>query len=255
MKQTPRAPHVADALADLAAHTGADPGDALASRLDALAALGDRPAPVPTGDLAALLAGATPLAPRRARRHRGALTAGAVVLALAAGTGAAAADVLPDRVQRAVAVFSEHFLPFNLPRPHPAQPAEAPGTPARPATTPAPAGRPTALPGVRPTTAAPSPLPGHRATSAPTTVPTPGQHGRSRAHRTRPPVPVRPTHPVTPVHPTVPLPTRQVHPSHPLAPTTATAESGSAGSHRGGVEAPRSSRAAEGSTAGEETRP
>lgn len=261
-----RAPQVAEALADLATHTGVAAEPALAARLDALAARGRGPAPEPTGDLAALLAGRRAVgvdtealpAPRDARagrRRRAALAAGGLVIALAAGTGAAAADVLPDPVQRVVARFSEHFLPFDLPRPAPAP--TAPGTPVLPdpAATPTPVhpaspppdrGRSTgtpapAVPGATshpepssrpssssragsPTPGAPTALPGHRSSAAPTTAPTPGQRGRSQALPTTPARGGRSAGPVPPPGKTA----RPARPSASRGPEAAT------GSHRVG---------------------
>ncbi|MGN6782347.1 MAG: hypothetical protein ACTHJH_12660 [Marmoricola sp.] len=256
-----RAPQVAEALADLAAHTGVAADPALAARLDALAARGRGLAPEPSGDLAALLAGRraagldtpvlrVPGGARAGRRRRAALAAGGLVIALAAGTGAAAADVLPDPVQRVVARFSEHFLPFDLPAPAPtapgtpapADPAATP-TPARPSPPTTPEGRSTATPAPAPpgatrhpepsphasrpgspTPGAPTALPGHRSGAAPTTAPTPGQRGRSQA---LPTTPAREGRSAGPVRPGAGTP-------RPARPSASRGAQDATGSHRAG---------------------
>ncbi|MEO5711212.1 MAG: hypothetical protein ABIQ59_15500 [Nocardioidaceae bacterium] len=114
--------------------------DDLQSFLDDVAALGDETAPTPGDELALLLAG-TPVAsqvqrvrplrrpvvsgPVRVRRRLAGLAAAAVAgLSL---TGAAAfANELPSPVQRAVAHFSEAYLPFDFPRPVGDAPAVVP---------------------------------------------------------------------------------------------------------------------------------
>lgn len=94
-----------------------DDGD-LAAFLTALRALGDGPAPAPAPELAERL-GLTPLArPRRWLRRRVVGGATALALAVVGGTGvAAAANELPPGVQRLMARFSAHFLPFDFPPP------------------------------------------------------------------------------------------------------------------------------------------
>lgn len=96
------------------------------------------PAPAIGPDLAAVLAGAVPLAPTRARRS---MTASAVVIGLvstgvlAGGISAAAANELPAPVQRVVARVVNSITPFELPHPDrhgpPARVPDdgAPGTP------------------------------------------------------------------------------------------------------------------------------
>lgn len=100
--------------------------DDLRSFLDDVVALGQEAAPAPDAELVRLLAGASairpvvrrPVVPRpvRIRRRLAGLSAAAVAgLSL---TGAAAlANELPASLQRAVAHFSESYLPFDLPRP------------------------------------------------------------------------------------------------------------------------------------------
>lgn len=96
----------------------ADP--VLADLLAELRAVADEPAPSAGPELAALLAGAAPIAPARARRSR---TASVVVIGLvssgvlAGGVGAAAADELPDPVQRVVSRVINTLTPFEVPHP------------------------------------------------------------------------------------------------------------------------------------------
>lgn len=112
---------------------------ALTELLEGVAAYGDRPVPAPSAELALLLAG-RPAAtapgratPARARTRR--LVAGlaaAAVSALSVTGAAAVANELPVPVQRAVARFSEQFLPFSFPRPAGDRPAGRDTTSTRP---------------------------------------------------------------------------------------------------------------------------
>lgn len=124
--------HTHDDLAD----AFADP--ALAALLDELEAIAAQ-APPPVGaELAAVLAGAVPLAAGRSRRHR---TASFAVIALlsggvvAGGVGAAAADELPAPVQRVVSRVVSTLTPFEVPHPDHAPVRHEPG-PARPSPSP-----------------------------------------------------------------------------------------------------------------------
>ncbi|WP_439936583.1 hypothetical protein ACS3YM_11555 [Nocardia sp. N13] len=102
----------------------ADP--ALAGLLAELRAVADQPAPAAGAELTALLAGAAPITPARARRSR---TASAVVIGLvssgvlAGGVGAAAADQLPAPVQRVVSRVVDTLTPFEVPHPDQRVPA------------------------------------------------------------------------------------------------------------------------------------
>jgi hypothetical protein len=102
--------------------------DDLLSFLDDVAALGNEAAPTPSAELARLLAGTPalrqvrpahrPSVPRPVRvRRRVAGLAAAAVAGLSVTGAAAVANELPPSMQRAVAHFAEHYLPFSLPRP------------------------------------------------------------------------------------------------------------------------------------------
>ena len=119
-------PVIADMLSD--AQEFLDGGVAeLTALLDEFASYGEQPVPAPSPELALLLAGrpAAP-APRperpaipirlRARRAVAGLAA-AAVSGLSITGAAAVANELPAPMQRAVAHFSEQYLPFSFPRP------------------------------------------------------------------------------------------------------------------------------------------
>jgi hypothetical protein len=114
---------VVDDLLDEASELFDGPLDELVTVLEEIASLGDVEAPVPSAELALLLAGrpADTRHPVR-RRHRrlvpalGGLAAAAVTGLTLTGT-AAYANELPPSVQRVVAHLSEDYLPFTFPRP------------------------------------------------------------------------------------------------------------------------------------------
>jgi hypothetical protein len=97
----------------------------LVALLDGLSALGSLDAPTPGPELAALLGGgavaartvATPVPVVRRARVAVAGLAAAAVAALSVTGAAAVANELPGPLQRAVAQFSESYLPFSFPRP------------------------------------------------------------------------------------------------------------------------------------------
>ena len=110
---------------------------ALSGLLEEVATYGDRPVPTPSAELALLLAG-RPAVPRpatpvrvRARRTVAGLAAAAVA-GLSVTGAAAVANELPVPAQRAVAHFSEQFLPFSFPRPVGDPPAGRDATSTRP---------------------------------------------------------------------------------------------------------------------------
>jgi hypothetical protein len=81
-----------------------------------LAELGDGTLPAPSPALAALLEGAEAPATSRDSDRTGGVAVAGVALLLAVGTGwAAAANELPAPLQDAIADFSHHHLPFDLP--------------------------------------------------------------------------------------------------------------------------------------------
>lgn len=93
-----------------------------------LGALADRPTP-PVGDeLAALFAGATPLAAARTRRNKAAKTGliGLVTAGVLAGgvTAAAGANVLPSPAQRIVSRVINTLTPLEIPNPDEQGPVE-----------------------------------------------------------------------------------------------------------------------------------
>ena len=119
-------PVVADMLAD--AQQFLDGGvDELSALLDEFASYGDQPVPAPSPELALLLAGRPaasaprpqrPAVPVRLRTRRTiAGLAAAAVSGLSLTGAAAVANELPAPIQRAVAHFSEQYLPFSFPRP------------------------------------------------------------------------------------------------------------------------------------------
>lgn len=119
-------PVVADMLAD--AQQFLDGGvDELGALLDEFASYGDQPVPAPSPELALLLAGRPaasaprpqrPAVPVRLRTRRTiAGLAAAAVSGLSLTGAAAVANELPAPIQRAVAHFSEQYLPFSFPRP------------------------------------------------------------------------------------------------------------------------------------------
>ncbi|WP_207081517.1 hypothetical protein [Nocardioides sp. S5] len=92
-----------------------------------LRAVADRPAPPVDTELAAVLAGAIPLAVARDQRSRTARTAiiGLVTTGiLAGGLGAAAANELPPPAQRIVSKVVNGLTPFNIPNPDEQGPVE-----------------------------------------------------------------------------------------------------------------------------------
>ncbi len=99
----------------------------LAPLLSELRDIADEPAPAIGPDLSAVLGGAAPLAPNRARRGK---TVSAVVISLvstgvlAGGISAAAADELPAPVQRVVARVVNTITPFEMPERDGGQPIE-----------------------------------------------------------------------------------------------------------------------------------
>lgn len=119
-------PAIADMLTD--AQEFLDGGvDELTALLDELASYGDQPVPAPSPELALLLAGRPagpapcpqrPVVPVRLRTRRTiAGLAAAAVSGLSLTGAAAVANELPAPIQRAVAHFSEQYLPFSFPRP------------------------------------------------------------------------------------------------------------------------------------------
>ena len=119
-------PVIADMLAD--AHEFLDGGvDELTALLDEFASYGEQPVPAPSPELALLLAGRSaapaprpqrPAVPVRLRTRRAlAGLAAAAVSGLSLTGAAAVANELPTPIQRAVAHFSEQYLPFSFPRP------------------------------------------------------------------------------------------------------------------------------------------
>ena len=119
-------PVIADMLAD--AQEFLDGGiDELAALLDEFASYGEQPVPAPSPELAQLLAGRPaapaprpqrPAVPVRLRTRRAmAGLAAAAVSGLSLTGAAAVANELPAPMQRAVAHFSEQYLPFSFPRP------------------------------------------------------------------------------------------------------------------------------------------
>lgn len=100
------------------------PVDDLVALLDGLGMLGSGEAPGPGPELAALLGGRQVARPveghvRRARRTRRVVAglAAAAVAGLSVTSAAAVANELPRAMQRAVARFSEDYLPFTFPQP------------------------------------------------------------------------------------------------------------------------------------------
>lgn len=104
--------------------------DGLRELLVQLRALGSGPAPVPSSELAALLAG-SPLvrATRRTWLVSGASTV--AFLGVASTSWAAAANELPAPLQSVVHDFSHRYLPFQFPEPSAdSAPEPGPGAPA-----------------------------------------------------------------------------------------------------------------------------
>jgi hypothetical protein len=113
----------------------ADP--ALAALLAELEAVAAQPPPAVGAELAAVLAGAVPLAAGRPRRSRAASFAVITLLSggvVAGGVGAAAADELPAPVQRVVSRVVSTLTPFEVPHPDraPRTPDPGPVRPSRP---------------------------------------------------------------------------------------------------------------------------
>jgi len=96
-------------------HLDAEPPEVRRFLAD-LAELPDGTLPAPSPALAALLEGAEAPATSRDPDRSGGVALAAVALLLAVGTGwAAAANELPAPLQDAIADFSRHHLPFDLP--------------------------------------------------------------------------------------------------------------------------------------------
>ncbi|NYI46582.1 hypothetical protein BJ993_003662 [Nocardioides aromaticivorans] len=93
-----------------------------------LSALADRPTPAVGDELAALFAGATPLAAARSRRNKAAKTGliGLVTAGILAGgvTAAAAANELPTPAQRIVSRVINTLTPLEIPNPDEQGPVE-----------------------------------------------------------------------------------------------------------------------------------
>jgi hypothetical protein len=117
---------IADMLADAQEFLGGDV-DELTALLDEFASYGEQPVPAPSPELALLLAGRPaapasrperPAVPVRVRARRAVAGLAAAAVSGLSVTGAAAvANELPAPMQRAVAHFSEQYLPFSFPRP------------------------------------------------------------------------------------------------------------------------------------------
>ena len=147
----------------------------LTELLEEVAAYGDRPVPTPSPELALLLAGRpTPTTARPDRPHAPRARIRGMVAGLAAAavsglslTGAAAvANELPVSIQRAVAHFSEQYLPFSFPRPNGDPPAGHDTTstrrdPGDPAPSAVPSAVPSAAPFGTPAGAQAEPRPRH----------------------------------------------------------------------------------------------
>lgn len=113
--------------------------DVLVHFLADLRAFGDGPAPVPSGDLAAVFDGALPLAPALRRRgqvtgrhrHRAALVAAVSVGVLSVTGVAAATGGLPGPAQQYVSRIVNDLNPFRVDSPHTTPPvvATTPGEP------------------------------------------------------------------------------------------------------------------------------
>lgn len=237
-------PLVDDAAAE-ALLTGRWQGDgdlaAVSSFLGALRATAEDPAPPPSPALAAVLADGLPTgvpAPTVAGRRRPSwprrLRAAALGMGMAATglTGAAAAGVLPDAVQRAVGSVVEAVTPFSVPKPAGEDtrtlhrpPVGTPSTSARPGTPSKDGGQSTAStagPGTAATTpgggpaSTVSPGPGGGGTTLPASPagtgsippigPAPGGPGATvpSPNVTVPPPSVPPLGPATPTVPSVP---------------------------------------------------
>lgn len=96
---------------------GEDAG-ALESFVDGLRALGEAEPPVPSPELAAMIARPSARPAGRSQRRVIALAAAATGFCGLTVTGvAAAANELPEPAQRLVATFSERYLPFEFPQP------------------------------------------------------------------------------------------------------------------------------------------
>jgi hypothetical protein len=114
-----------DSLAELILESGLDPADYsdVVDGLESLRGLVPEQAPVPSRELAALLARGVvtpmPAMPRqRAGRPRTAVVAAAVAATVALGTGvAAASNTLPEPAQRLLSNISDKYLPFHIPSP------------------------------------------------------------------------------------------------------------------------------------------
>ena len=118
---------VLDMVADVSEFLDGE-ADILTAILDDVADLGRGQAPVPTAELAVLLAGRRPPRgpvrmplPRLGAASRASRTLAGLAAAAVAGLGvtgaAASANELPAPMQRFVAHLSEDYLPFSFPRP------------------------------------------------------------------------------------------------------------------------------------------
>ena len=123
---------VAEMVTELLEESWATAAEAedLTAFLESLVVLGGADAPSPSDELTVLLAGwRAPTSDQRRIRpikgnrpvgstRRAVVGASALALAAAVTTGAAAAaNELPDPIQRMVAELSERYLPFDIPRP------------------------------------------------------------------------------------------------------------------------------------------
>ena len=238
-------PVVDDAAAE-ALLTGRWQGDgelaAVSGFLGALRATAQDPAPPPSPALAAVLAGGLPDGvaappPPVTRRHRSTwarrVRAAALGLGMAATglTGAAAAGVLPDALQRAVGSVVETVTPFSVPKPagddtrilH-RPPVGTPSTSLRPGTPAKDGGQPPASPAANGTAATvPGGGPASTASAGPgtggTTVPA-GPAGTSTGSGAVPPGGPAPGTPgATVPSPNVTVPPPSLPPLGPATPT------------------------------------
>lgn len=167
----------------------------LTELLEEVAAYGDRPVPTPSPELALLLAGRSapttarpdrPHAPRVRIRGMVAGLAAAAVSGLSLTGAAAVANELPVPIQRAVAHFSEQYLPFSFPRPNDDPPAGFGATSTRrDPDAPAPSAAPSAVPSAAPF-AAPFGTPAGALTESRPRHPGTGRTGRHDRVQTTP---------------------------------------------------------------------
>ncbi|HEV7205178.1 MAG TPA: hypothetical protein VGN18_11245 [Jatrophihabitans sp.] len=123
--------------APAAGDPGAAESAAVTRFLDDLRSLGEGPAPEPSPELAALLAGVPTLAAARRHRPRIVRRVALIAAAVVAGTTLAAANhQLPAPAQRVVSNVVNDLTPFHIDNPHPVP------TPTTPAVTPTPTTKP-----------------------------------------------------------------------------------------------------------------